>query len=58
MKIWWDQNEMKKQTTREFKDLLLHAYKKGNNGATIQELMSLLETELIKMSNFSAKEKL
>jgi len=35
----------------EFKTLLLSVYNKGNEGATMKELMSLLESELAKLNS-------
>ncbi|MCE4049540.1 MULTISPECIES: hypothetical protein [Bacillaceae] len=34
----------------DFKTLLLSVYNKGNEGATVKELMSLLESELAKLN--------
>lgn len=34
----------------DFKTLLLSVYNKGNEGATVKELMSLLESELAKFN--------
>lgn len=48
---------MKNEQTMEFKELLLSVYEKGNSGATIQELMRLLEDELLKMSEIPTSEK-
>ena len=39
-----------KSDLEEFKVLLSRVYKKGNNGATFEELMNLLELELSKIS--------
>jgi len=35
----------------DFKTLLLSVYNKGNEGATVKELLRLLESELAKLSS-------
>ncbi|MEQ2464701.1 hypothetical protein [Niallia hominis] len=48
---------MKNQQISDFKEILQNVYNKGNNGASMQEVMRLLELELLRMSDISVSEK-